>query len=107
MTTAAKKQTTSPADSFFGMALSQAFLGVAFGAGVDMAFEACEMASAVYTDKCAAKDAKPSPVFDMGKEKSLMGFFGSCATPANNDFPPMPSYGYDRKAKGPKLSMAA
>lgn len=103
MTTAAKSKTTSPADSFFGMALSQAFLGVAFGAEVDMAFEACEWASAAYTDKCAAK----TPAFDVGKQNSLMGFFGTCATPANNDFPPMPSYGYDRKATGPKFSMAA
>ena len=104
MTTAAtKKQATSAADSFFGMALSQAFLGVAFGAGVDMAFEACEWASAVYTDKCAAKTTQ----FDIGKQNSLMGFFGSSATPANNDFPPLPSYGYDRKSSGPKFSMAA
>jgi hypothetical protein len=51
---------TSPVqtDSLFGMMLAQAFMGCAFGAGVDMAWEAAEIGSAVRMDRCQSPKAK-------------------------------------------------
>jgi hypothetical protein len=107
MNTNAAKQKTSPADSFFGMALAQAFMGVAFGASVDMAWEACETASALYTDRFERKAGHKAPAFEMGRENSLTGFFDACVKAANTDTTPEPYFGYDRKATAPKFSMAA
>ncbi len=63
-------------DSLFGMALAQAFTGLAFGAGVEQLWEAGEMASAVHQDRAAAKaQNRMDERFELGVKKSLSGVF--------------------------------
>ena len=58
------QQKTTSTDSLFGMALCQAFTGLAFGTGIEQMWEAAEVTSQVYTDR-----------FKLGQQKSLTGTF--------------------------------
>lgn len=63
-------------DSLFGMALAQAFTGLAFGFVFDQAWEACEAASAVYQDRMIpARNTKPEQRFVLNEKRSLMQAF--------------------------------
>lgn len=70
-------QKTGSTDSLFGMALAQAFTGLAFGIGVEQLWEAGEMASAVHEDRYAAKAQTRTndQSFELGVRKSLSGVF--------------------------------
>ncbi len=68
----AANRPTTQTDSLFGMALTQAFMGFAFGADVDMAFEAGEIASAVYVDR---RTNGNKGNFQLGVNNSLQGMF--------------------------------
>jgi hypothetical protein len=94
-------QKQSSTDSFFGMALTQAFMGFAFGVDVDMAWEACEVSSAMRDDR-KAPAVQPAASFDMGKKKSLGGLFEARANDDVVDLgKPSFGFGYDRKAPSP------
>lgn len=70
-----KKQTTA-ADSLFGMALSQAFMGFAFGADVSNVWEAGELASAVREDRTKTKTrANDGNGFKLGVKQGLTDVF--------------------------------
>ncbi|PZQ46920.1 MAG: hypothetical protein DI551_04315 [Micavibrio aeruginosavorus] len=77
MKPADKPKTAS--DSLFGMALAQAFMGFAFGAGVEQVWEAGESASAIYADRFDQKRTNGrgvyEGVFELGNKKSLAGTF--------------------------------
>lgn len=66
------KRPHTQSDSFFGMALAQAFMGFAFGAEVDAGWEAAEIASTIRNDRKA-------PKFELGAKKSLGGDFARMA----------------------------
>lgn len=68
---------SSSGDSLFGMALAQAFTGLVYGPGVDLCWEAAEIASAVREDRKPA-NRNESP-FELGAKKSLGGIF-ACST---------------------------
>ena len=69
---------SSSGDSLFGMALAQAFMGLAYGPCVDMAWEAAEISSAVREDRKPANiNAAP---FELGVNKSLGDIFGRTTT---------------------------
>lgn len=64
---------SSSGDSLFGMALAQAFMGLVYGPGVDLCWEAAEIASAVREDRKPANDDRAP--FELGARKSLGGIF--------------------------------
>ncbi len=105
MNTAKQQKTNiSNADSLFGMALTQCFVGAVLGPAADMAWEACEITSAIHEDRNAKPTAKASPQFDMGKPKSLGGFFDMNAANINETQAPMRPImfeGYNHKAPKP------
>lgn len=69
---------SSSGDSLFGMALAQAFMGLVYGPGVELAWEAAEIGSAVREDrKPANTNAAP---FQLGAAKSLGGIFARSTT---------------------------
>lgn len=70
----------SKSDSLFGMALAQAFMGMAFGTGIDHAWEAAETASVVYEDRRQQKPANDRNTYKLGEKKSLTGTFGLSMT---------------------------
>jgi hypothetical protein len=108
-----QKQTATSTDSIFGMALAQCFTGAVFGVGIDMAWEACEMADAVYVDRTAKNTLSAPSSFDMGKQKSLGGFFDLKAAnidTASAPMRPITNDGYIYNAPKPSsygFSMAA
>ena len=61
----------SGGDSFLGVALSQAFMGMVYGPGLETAWEACEVADAVYTDRRTNDNGN----FELGAKKGLGGIF--------------------------------
>lgn len=66
----------SNSDSFFGMALAQAFMGFCYGPVFDQAWDAGEMASAYYEDRNAAStQAANGGKYNLGVRKSLAGDF--------------------------------
>ncbi len=67
--------TTSPSDSFFGVALAQAFLGAAFGPAIDHIWDAGEMCSAVYEERVASKRTNGRSVYELGVRGTLAGTF--------------------------------
>lgn len=95
MNNAAKQQPkTTSTDSLFGMALAQAFTGLAFGADVALGWEAGEMASAIHEDRFQAKAEKRAQAgFELGVKKSLSGVFSgiqqSLAEAEHDMFKPM------------------
>ncbi len=58
------QQKNTATDSLFGMALCQAFMGMAFGTGVEQAWEVAEVANEVYEDR-----------YRLGQKKSLSNDF--------------------------------
>ena len=107
-TKAPQKQTAT--DSFFGMALAQAFMGFAFGVDVDMAWEACEATSAVYKERVESGAANNNASYNLGAKKSLGGLFEASTHNVIDLAKPFSSFGYDRKAPSPSsfgFSMAA
>ena len=72
----------SNSDSFFGMALAQAFLGLCYGPVFDQAWDAGEMASAVYEDRnVASTHAANGGKYNLGVKKSLAGDFARSSYP--------------------------
>ena len=71
----AQPQQQSSADSFFGMALAQTFMGFAFGPCAEDLWVAGETLSAVYVDRCDQKRADGRGVYELGKKKSLADSF--------------------------------
>jgi len=70
----------SKGDSLFGMALAQAFMGMAFGPCAEQVWEAAENVSAVYEDRCSKKKAANGPnAFQLGEKKTLGGTFARMA----------------------------
>jgi hypothetical protein len=72
----------SATDSFFGMALAQAFMGFAFGADVETAWEAAEIGSEFYVDRhssSARKSGLPANgtngKFELGVKNTLASIF--------------------------------
>jgi hypothetical protein len=67
----------SSTDSFFGMALAQAFTGLAFGVDAECIWEAGEVASAIHQDRVEAKAQKRTNGMDftLGVKQSLSGIF--------------------------------
>ncbi|MFA5592564.1 MAG: hypothetical protein WC989_04540 [Micavibrio sp.] len=72
-----RQRQTTQADSFFGMALAQAFTGIAFGPAADMAWEAAETASTVRDDRMGRKAGGEPASFVLGAKNSLAGTFAS------------------------------
>lgn len=72
-----KPQKTTTTDSLFGMALAQAFTGLAFGIDAEQLWEAGEIASAVRDDRTAATAQKRTNglSFELGVKNSLTGVF--------------------------------
>lgn len=70
----------SKTDSVFGMALAQAFTGMVCGVGVDQAWEAAEITSAVYEDRRQQKPANDRNKYKLGEKKSLGATFGFSMT---------------------------
>lgn len=68
---------TSATDSLFGMALAQAFTGLAFGVDAASLWEAGEVASAIHQDRMEAKAQKRTNGMDftLGVKQSLSGIF--------------------------------
>lgn len=61
-------------DSIFAVAMVQAFTGFAFGPEVDMAWEAAETASAIYTDRyssSAQTAQRTNGKYELGVKNSL------------------------------------
>ncbi len=79
MNASAKQQQpkTTATDSFLGMALVSSFLGVAYGEGVHMLFEAGEIADNIWTDRFQAKAQKRTDgrSFELGVKNSLTKAF--------------------------------
>jgi hypothetical protein len=94
-----QKQTAT--DSFFGMALAQAFTGFAFGVDVDMAWEACEATSAVYKERFEAKAANSDTSYSLGEKKSLGGLFEASTHNVIDLAKPITSLGYNNKVPSP------
>ncbi len=66
----------SNSDSFFGMALAQAFMGMAFGAGAEQIWDAGEAVSAIYEDRFVdQKRTNGRGVYELGNKNSLVGTF--------------------------------
>jgi hypothetical protein len=66
-------------DSIFGMALMQAFMGFSFGPEVDMAWEAAETASTIYTDRHSSSvqnGQRANGKIELGVKNSLAPVFG-------------------------------
>lgn len=88
-------------DSFFGMALAQAFTGFALGPVAEMIWDAGETLSAIYEDRFEQKRTNGRDVYVLGERNSLAGAF-TCTTQktlAEQDratFKPsmQPSYGF-------------
>lgn len=79
------KANNSATDSIFGMALTQACLGVAFGPEVSDAWEAAETASAFYTDRYSSSVAKAdraNGAIELGVKNTLGPVFGRQTRPA-------------------------
>lgn len=70
-------QKTTSTDSFFGMALVQAFTGLAYGVDAECIWEAGEVASEVYQDRMGARNQKRTDGmgFQLGVKQSLSGIF--------------------------------
>lgn len=94
--TAKTTQKQTQTDSLFGMALAQAFMGCAFGLGVDMAWEACEITSAVYEDRVEAT-SNTIPTYHLGCKKALGNSFESRAHNVIDLEKPFASFGYERR----------
>ena len=69
------KPQPSSADSFFGMALAQAFTGMVFGSGAEQIWDAGETLSAIYEDRCDQKRTNGRGVYALGNKKSLAETF--------------------------------
>ena len=67
----------SSTDSFFGMALAQAFTGMVFGSGAEQIWDAGETLSAVYEDRYDQKRTNGRDVceYALGAKKSLAETF--------------------------------
>lgn len=67
----------SGTDSFFGMALAQAFTGMVYGPCADQIWDAGETLSAIYEDRCDQKRTNGRGVceFELGVKKSLAETF--------------------------------
>ncbi len=87
-------------DSFFGMALAQAFTGFALGPVAELIWDAGETLSAIYEDRFEQKRTNGLGVYVLGESNSLGGAFTcSTSTLAEQDratFKPsmQPSYGF-------------
>ena len=66
---------TSNSDSLFGMALAQAFIGVAFGVGAEQIWDAGEAASAAYVDRTVTQRTNGNGNFTLGVKNSLADGF--------------------------------
>ena len=76
---------SSANDSILGIALCQAFMGFAYGPEVDMAWEATEVASAIYTDRHSSTvepAARTNGTIELGVKNSLSPVFGQQTRPA-------------------------
>lgn len=73
----------SDSDSFFGMALAQAFLGFAYGPVADQIWDAGEISSAVYADRKGGNGAMRANHV-LGRGGILMDGFARAA-----DIPPL------------------
>lgn len=79
----------SATDSLFGMALAQAFLGVAYGPCIDLAWEAGEVCSALYEDSLESKKrTNGRGVYALGDKGKLAGTFTRNTTKKNEPFLP-------------------
>ncbi|PZO87989.1 MAG: hypothetical protein DI626_02805 [Micavibrio aeruginosavorus] len=76
-----KQKPVSASDSFFGMALAQAFMGVAFGPCADAMWEAGEIADAVYEDRKVKKTANGGQ-YQLGVKNCLAEAFTRTTAPA-------------------------
>jgi hypothetical protein len=65
----------SSTDSFFGMALAQAFTGMVYGACADQIWDAGETLSAIYEDRCDQKRTNGRGVYELGNKRSLADCF--------------------------------
>ena len=95
MTTPQKNNAiSSRTDSLFGLALSEAFMGVVWGPGAYIAMEASEAAMEIYDDRRDDKQiSRTDMAFELGaKDRKLTGAFAgassSPATPAPLDWTP-------------------
>jgi hypothetical protein len=70
---------SAKSDSFFGMALAQAFTGFALGPVAEMIWDAGETLSAVYEDRFEQKRTNGRGVYVLGERNSLGGAF-ACFT---------------------------
>lgn len=65
----------SSTDSFFGMALVQAFTGMVYGDCVDQIWDAGETLSATYEDRYDQKRTNGRGVYELGKKSNLAECF--------------------------------
>lgn len=65
----------SDSDSFFGMALAQAFMGMVFGAGAEQIWDAGETLSTIYEDRTDQIRTNGRGVYTLGNKKSLVENF--------------------------------
>lgn len=65
----------SSTDSFFGMALAQAFMGMVYGPCADQIWDAGETLSAIYEDRYDQKRTNGRGVYELGKKSSLAECF--------------------------------
>ncbi len=81
---------SSNSDSFFGLALAQAFLGFAYGPVADQIWDAGEAASAIYSDRQTFNKAD-GPNYVLGRSHSLATEFArstrSSFAPVRNGAP--------------------
>ena len=61
----------SNSDSFFGMALAQAFMGMAFGTGAEQIWDAGETLSSIHEDRYDQKRTSGRGVYELGNKRSL------------------------------------
>ncbi len=66
---------SNSSDSFFGMALAQAFTGMVFGSGAEQIWDAGETLSAIHEDRYDQKRTNGRGVYELGNKKSLAGDF--------------------------------
>ncbi len=65
----------SSTDSFFGMALAQAFMGMVCGPVADQIWDAGETVSAIYEDRNDQKRTNGRGVYALGNKRSLADGF--------------------------------
>ena len=103
------KLNSGKSDSFFGLALAQAFMGFAFGPVAEEIWDAGETLSAIHEDRYDQKRTNGrgvnESVFELGMKKSLAGAFAritdlqSMAEQDRATF--RPSYGFSAPALSP------